>query len=172
MDPKEIQQKAIPLDIISLIEKLDAAESQCATTQLIIGAFFFARRSCKYLEVSHPESKRTKQLRLGNLAFYKGDIKIPHSSPLKLQTAERISITFEKQKNGRKFDTVTQWQTGHAFLCPIIQWAALMRRILGYPGTTKDTKVLTVMIGTRISNITSKNIKTALHKGVMTYGKA
>ncbi len=172
MDPKEIQQKAIPLDVISLIAKLDAIESQCATTQLIIGAFFFTCRSCKYLEVSHPESKRTKQLMLGNLAFYKGNIKIPHSSPLKLQTTNRISINFETQKNGRKFDTVTQWQTGHASLCPIIQWAALTQRILGYPSTTKDTKVLTVMIGMRILNITSKNIKTALHDGVTTYGKA
>jgi hypothetical protein len=60
MDPKEIQQKAIPLDVISLIAKLDTTESQRATTQLIIGAFFFGCRSCKYLEVSHPESKRTK----------------------------------------------------------------------------------------------------------------
>ncbi len=109
MDPKEIQQKAIPLDVISLIAKLDATETQRAITQLIIGAFFFACRSCEYLEVSHPESKRTKQLTLGNLAFYKGDIEIPHSSPLELQTADRISITFEALKNGRKFDTVTQW---------------------------------------------------------------
>ena len=171
-DPKEIQQKAIPLDVISLIAKLDATESQRATTQLIIGAFFFACRSCEYLEVSHPESKRTKQLTLGNLAFYKGDIKIPHSSPLELQTADGISITFETKQNGGKFNPVMQWRTGHASLCPIIQWAALMRRILGYPGTTKDTKVLTVMIGTRISNITSKNIKTALHNGMTTYGKA
>jgi hypothetical protein len=139
---------------------------------LIIGAFFFAYRSCEYLEVSHPESKRTKQLTLGNLAFYKGNIEIPHSSPLELQTTDRISITFKTQKNGRKFDTFTQWQTRHASLCPIIQWAALMQRILGYPGTTKDTKVSTVMIGTRISNITSKNIEMALCDGVATYGKA
>ena len=109
---------------------------------------------------------------LGNLAFYKGDIKIPHSSPLKLQTADRIFITFKTQKHGRQFNTVMQWQTGHASLCPIIQWAALTRRILGYPGTTKDTKVSTVMIGMRISNITSKNIETALRDGVTTYGEA
>ena len=172
MDQKEIQQKAIPLDVISLIAKLDATESQHATTQMIIGAFFFACRSCEYLEVSHPESKRTKQLTLGNLAFYKGNIKIPHSSTLKLQTADRISITFKTKKNGRKFDTIMQWQTGHASLCSIIQWAVLTQRILGYPGTTKDMKVSTVMIGTRISNIMSKSIEMALRDSVTTYGKA
>jgi hypothetical protein len=80
-DPKEIQQKAVLLGVISLIASLNATESQHVSSQLIIGAFFFACRSCKYLEVSHPETKRAKQLMLGNLAFYKSDIKIPHSFP-------------------------------------------------------------------------------------------
>jgi hypothetical protein len=139
---------------------------------LIIGAFFFACRSCKYFKVSCPETKRTKQLTLGNLAFYKSNIEIPHSSPLELHNANRISITFETQKNGRKFDTVTQWRTRHAPLCPITQWAALVKRILSYPGSTKNTKVSRVMIGTRISNITSKIVETVLRDSVKTYGKA
>jgi len=165
-DPKEIQQKAVPLGVISLIASLNATESQRATSRLIIGAFFFACRSCGYLEVSRPETKRTKQLTLGNLAIYKSDIKIPYSSPLESNNADRISITFEIQKNGRKFDTVMQWRTRHAPLCPIIQWAVLVKQILSYPGLTKNTKVSTVMIGTRILNITSKIVKMALRDGV------
>jgi hypothetical protein len=109
---------------------------------------------------------------LGNLAFYKSDIEIPHSSPLKLHNADRISITFETPKNGRKCDTVTQWRTGHASLCPIIQWAALVKQILSYPGSTKNTKVSMVMIGTRILNITSKIVETVLRGGVKIYSKA
>ncbi len=50
-DPKEIQQKTIPLDVISLIAKEEMTEIQQATSQLIIGTFFFACCSCKYLKV-------------------------------------------------------------------------------------------------------------------------
>ncbi len=65
-----------------------------------------------------------------------------------------------------------QWRTRHAPLCPIIQWAVLVKQILSYPGLTKNTKVSTVMIGTRILNITSKIVKMALRDGVKTYSKA
>jgi tRNA isopentenyl-2-thiomethyl-A-37 hydroxylase MiaE len=51
MDPKEVQEKAIPLKVISLIEHVRGTEIQQATGQLIIGAFFYASRSCEYLKV-------------------------------------------------------------------------------------------------------------------------
>jgi hypothetical protein len=79
---------------------------------------------------------------------------------------------FEMQKNGQKFNTIMQWQTGHTHLCPIIQWAALTQQILGYPGTTKNTKVLTVQNSRKLLHITSKIITMALHDGVAAYGKA
>ncbi len=97
--------------------------------------------------------------------------KYPIPPPLELHNTNRISITFETQKNGRKFDSVMQWRTGHTPLCPIIQWAALVKQILSYPGSMKNTKVSTVMIGTRISNIMSKIVKAELRNGVKTYGK-
>ncbi len=109
---------------------------------------------------------------LGYLAFYKSGNKIPHSSPLELHITDRISIMFEMQKNGQKFNTIMQWQTGHTHLCPIIQWAALTQQILGYPGTTKNTKVLTVQNSRKLLHITSKIITMALHDGVAAYGKA
>jgi hypothetical protein len=171
MDPKEVQRKAIPLDVISLITKLDITESQCTTSELIVGAFFFACRSCKYLKVLQLETKRTEQLTLGNLAFYKGGIEIPHSSPLKLHTADRIFITLETQKNGQKIDTIIQRRTGHPHLCPIIQWAALTRQILGYPGTTNDTKVSTIWNSGKLLHITSKIIKMALRDSIAAYGE-
>jgi hypothetical protein len=77
-DTKEIQQKAIPLGIISLITKADTTETQKATAQLIIGAFFFTFRSCKYLKVKNPEDKKTKILTIKNVAFSKNDNIIPH----------------------------------------------------------------------------------------------
>ncbi len=62
MDPKEVQEKAIPLKVILLIEHVCGTEIQQATGQLIIGAFFFACRLCEYLKVQKSEDKKTKQL--------------------------------------------------------------------------------------------------------------
>jgi hypothetical protein len=45
MDLKEVQEKAIPLKVISLIERVCGTEIQQATGQLIIGAFFYACQS-------------------------------------------------------------------------------------------------------------------------------
>jgi hypothetical protein len=42
MDSKEVQEKAIPLKVISLMECVRETEIQQATGQLIIGAFFYA----------------------------------------------------------------------------------------------------------------------------------
>jgi hypothetical protein len=42
MDPKEVQEKAISPEVISLIERISGTEIQQATGQLIIGAFFYA----------------------------------------------------------------------------------------------------------------------------------
>ncbi len=68
-DPKEIPKKAIPLCVISLVTLKTSTEKQIATTQLIIGAFFFAMRSCEFLKVPKQDNKKTKQLTLSNIAF-------------------------------------------------------------------------------------------------------
>ena len=68
-DPKEIQQKAIPLEVISLINRAATTNRQHTIAQLITGAFFFACRSCKYLKVQRPEDKQTKIFTLNNIKF-------------------------------------------------------------------------------------------------------
>jgi hypothetical protein len=125
-DPKEIQQKAIPLSVVSLIVQANTTKMQQATTQLIVGAFFFACRLCKNLQVPTPEEKQTKILMLENISFYKDKIELPHSETSELATANHVSITFISQKNGRKNNTITQWRANVKVLCPVIQWAALV----------------------------------------------
>jgi hypothetical protein len=120
MDPKEVQEKAIPLNVISLIEQVRGTEIQRATGHLIIGTFFFACRSCESLKVQKPEDKNTKQLTFGNIAFYKNNERITNSSE-HLATADRVALTFETQKNGQKFNTITQWKTSDPILCPVLQ---------------------------------------------------
>eukprot|EP00957_Ditylum_brightwellii_P093136 7091070-Ditylum_brightwellii.AAC.1 len=49
-DPKSKQQKALPIEVLKVVAKAKATESQRAVAQLAIGAFFFACKSCKYLK--------------------------------------------------------------------------------------------------------------------------
>ncbi len=111
------------MSVISLIAQANMTEMQQATTQPIVGAVFFACRSCKYLQVPKPEEKQTKILTLENICFYKDEIQLPQLQTLELVTADHISITFISQKNCRKNDTITQLRTNNKVLCPVIQWA-------------------------------------------------
>lgn len=169
-DPKEIPEKAIPLCVISLVALKTATEKQHAITQLTIGAFYFAMRSCEYLKVPKQEDKKTKQLTLRNIAFYLDGTLLPHSST-SLHNASSVSITFETQKNSRKFDTITQWRTTHDTLCPVCQWAALIKRIRAYPNATDETPVSAVLQHNKITHITNNDIVHALHDGLKTYGE-
>ncbi len=171
-DPKEIPEKAIPLCVISLVALKTSTKKQLATTQLLkIGAFFFAMRSCEYLQVPKQDDKKTKQLTLSNIAFYKDGNLIAHSST-NLSKAASVSVTFESQKNSRKFDTITQWRTTHETLCPVKQWASLVQRIWAYPNATAQTLVSAVLQHKKITHITNNNITNALQDSLKTYGEA
>jgi hypothetical protein len=170
-DPKEIPEKAVPLCIISLVALKTSTEKQVATTQLIVGAFFFAMRSCEYLKVPKQHDKKTKQLTLANIAFYNDGKLINHSSP-DLSAAASVSITFESQKNSRKFDTITQWRKTHETLCPVKQWAALVQRIWSCPNTTTQTPVSALLQHNKVIHITNQDIVHALQDSLKTYREA
>jgi hypothetical protein len=171
-DPKKIQQKAVPLSVISLIAQVNMTDLQCATAQLVIGAFFFACRSCEYLQVPKPEEKKTKILMLADIAFFKNDVKLPHTTSLMLVTVDRVSITFISQKNGRKNDTLTQWKTYDKVLCPVLQWAAIIHRISKYTSATSDTPVLAFWARGLIKHVTGKIVENALGDSVVALGEA
>jgi hypothetical protein len=142
-----------------------STEKQVAIGQLIIAAFFFACRLCEYLKVPNQDQQLTKQLTLGNIVFYKAGKIIPHKCS-SIFLAECVSITFETQKNKRKFDTVTQYATLHPVLCPVKQWAEIVKRISLYPGASKATPVSAVLRHKRIAQITQKMVNEALRDGV------
>jgi len=171
-DPKEQHEKALPSCILSRIALNQTSETKRAISQLTIGAFFFACRSCEYLKVSKPSDKQTKQLTLGNIAFFKDGKcldRISHASHLHL--ADSVSITFETQKNDRKFDTITQWRTPHNTLCPVKQWAAIVTRISSYAGTNNSTPVSTVLRHNLLDNITAKEVILTLQDAVVAHGE-
>lgn len=139
-------------------------------SQLGVGAFFFACRSCEYLKVPQSEQRRTDIIRIRNIRFLLDGVVLSHSDP-RLEFADCVSITFEWQKNDCRFETVTQMATGDLLLCPVRAWAAVVRRILGYPGADENTPVSAVWRYGRIEHVTSPAMVNALRDAVKAIGK-
>ena len=160
-DPAEKQQKAIPLCVLKELANLRSTEKQKAVYQLSLGAFFFAMRSCEYVEVKDYSSRRTKRLCLRNLCFRRDGAVLPHDDP-NLHLADTISILFEKQKKEERNDEITQHSSGETLLNPTRLWAAITKRIRSYPGANDDTPVSAVWRNNRIEHITADDIINAI----------
>jgi hypothetical protein len=108
--------------------------------QLVVGAFFFAMRSCEYSAV--PGERRTKLLELRNIRFYTNNRELSASSNF-LHLADCASITFFFQKNEQRDETITMHRTHDPTLYPVRSWAAVCSRIREYPDATPSTPVNT-----------------------------
>ena len=86
-----------------------------------------------------------------------------HNNP-ELEFADSISATFETQKKDERFETVTQYASGHQILCPVRAWAAVVKRIMSYPGATGDTAVSAVWRNNRIEHVKSQDIIDAINR--------
>ena len=114
---------------------------QTATVWLLIGAIFFAMRSCEYLETNtKEEDRRTNILRLRNIIFKTNGKTISHSSP-RLQSAQIVMIIFEYQKNDKRDVQVHMFKTSDSVLNPVIAWANTVKRVWSYPNSSEDSKV-------------------------------
>jgi hypothetical protein len=117
---------------------------------LLIGALFFAMRSCEYSSTNTSDGPRkTKLLTCNNIQFLiqtkDGLSTIPHNTNLStLYKAHCVSINFISQKNGDKAIKVTQYKSNKT-LCPVIAWANTVHRVLQYPKTTGDSTVNTFL---------------------------
>jgi hypothetical protein len=107
---------------------------------LITGAYFFAMRSCEY---SHVERRgRTKLLRVQDIVF--SDISCRAIDPRDhhlMSQAEYVTVTFQNQKNNKKFEQRTQQRTNDPVLCPVQSWRIIIQQILSSPGTSMSTPV-------------------------------
>ena len=85
--------------VLRKMSDIASTEKEKAITWILIGAIFFAMRSCEYLRTSSSEeNKRTKILRTRNFKFKKNGITLRNSST-ELESADMVVITFEFQKN-------------------------------------------------------------------------
>ena len=141
-DSSKRKQKALPMFVIRKIMELAITDKQIALAWLLVGAIFFAMRSCEYLKTVHKEdSKRTKILRLKNIIFKKNRKTLDHTDE-EIVSADLVIIKFEFQKNNIRNKSVHMWSTGDKVLCPVRAWAETVRRIRKtVPDVNEDTKV-------------------------------
>jgi hypothetical protein len=129
--------------------------------EIFMGAFFFAIRSCEYIQVSRP--RRTKLLALKNINFFRGRWRLLHSNP-NLHKAECISIAFELQKRDSKHDIITQHHSSDPLLCPVKIWARIAKLLCSYQSSSRETTVNTYQYpDLTIHLFTSKELLSRIH---------
>ena len=130
------------------------------TSQLSIGAFFFACKSCEYLKVPQAEKQRTDVLQLRSIRFFRNGKDMNHKNPW-LEFADCISITFEWQKEGERIGHChTNGVKGsHSLSSAIVD--SNYKKIWEYTGPTEDTLVSAVWRYGRLEHISSKEMTEA-----------
>ena len=132
-------------------------------------AFFFAMRSCEYLETKG-EDRRTDPIRLRNLVFRKNNRIVPHNDP-NLADADNITVTFEFQKRDLRDDSVTQTKSGDPLLCPVRAAAAIVRRLQSF-NANADTHIYVYKNQRgKLMNLNSKSALTHLRNFIKTVDK-
>jgi hypothetical protein len=138
LDPAPQRQTAISINVLKSMRELASTPADTAAADLAMAAFFFACRSCKYIQVQGP--RRTKPIRVGDVQFRQGKVIVPHDSP-ELHLAETVSIIFRDQKNRSKYQTQTSWSTTDPQANPVLAWAKVARRVQATSRCKESTKV-------------------------------
>jgi hypothetical protein len=146
-------------------------------SELAIMAYFFAMRSCEFTLTPMPG--RTKVIRLRGIVFRdKQNHELDHRST-DLYLAERVTVTFEDQKNGTKMDKRTHQRTGDPILCPVERIASLVERIYRrVPSASPDTAINTMFLLSRESKASSTALRNYIRSsctcggGTTTFGFA
>jgi hypothetical protein len=136
----------------------------------VIGAFFFAMRSCEY---SKPATLgQTKCIDLDGLIFRTAtNTVIAHADPHLLSKAEYITVTFVSQKNGTKMDSRTQRRTNDPQLCPVLRYGSQVQRILRtLPSATGSTTINTIAYKGKPGLITNTYILEILRTTCSSFG--
>ena len=165
------QQKALPACVLRQLATRKTSAENIAIAQLATGAFFFAMRSCEYLQTNLPEDKRrTKILRQQDIRFFTKGKLLAHSNN-NLAMADTVSITFEFQKSDERHETITMHRSGDTSLCPVRAWAAVIQRIRSYPNTDPSTTVNTILVDNKLARISSSTMLSKLRSAVRTLGE-
>ena len=170
-DGSKKKQKALPMFVLRKMLEIANSEWDRAVSWLLIGAIFFAMRSCEYLETkAKEEDRRTRILRLRNFKFrVKGGI--VNWEAKDIHEGDLVIITFEYQKNDKRDVRVHQFSTTDSVLNPVLAWANTIYRLKKIPGVSGDTKVSMILEGGKVSKIKADQVRIHLRSVVMLVGE-
>jgi hypothetical protein len=150
---------------------LSSSDREKAVSWLLIGAIFFAMRSCEYLQTASEEKKRTKIVRIGNVIFKKDNILVHHSD-INLQHADLVRIKFSFQKNDKRDVCIHMFKSGDQILCPVIAWARTIQRVRKIPNSTDDSEVCLFLDNKQnVYNINAAYVRSRLRAIVILIGE-
>ena len=160
------------MSVLRFLFERAITELDFAIAHLLIGAIFFAMRSCEYLKTcSEEESKRTKILRLKNFTFIKSGKILPLKSR-RLDTANLVRIQFEFQKNDKRDQSVHMYRSGDKILCPVRAWGHTFYRLLKtIPDVSEETKVCEFYFNGKSQEINSNMVRSKLRATVDLLGE-
>lgn len=175
-DPPKNQQRAITPKLLRGMHALSGAHNKTTSNtafaivaELSIVAFFFAMRSC---EISlTPSPGKTRPIRLGGVVFRDASHREICHRDGDLSKAERVTITFEDQKNGTKMDKRTHQRTNDPVLCPVRCASALVKRIYDrVPNASEDTTLDTMYLVERRCRVSGALIRQHLRSSCTALG--
>ena len=170
-DGRRRKQKALPMMVLRKMLQISVTEREKAISWLLIGAIFFAMRSCEYLKTAAEETKRTKIVRIGNILFKKNNRVLPHSST-QLKSADLVRIRFEYQKNDHRDVLIHMFKSGDPELCPVVAWASVVKRVRIIPGSDDNSEVcLFSDTRQRTTLLKAEHVRTRLRAVVDIMGK-
>ncbi|KAI2501863.1 hypothetical protein MHU86_12628 [Fragilaria crotonensis] len=119
--------KPLPLPLVAHVwhhAALAATPHALAASCCLVIGFYFLLRPGEYLGTPRPT-----QFRFGDVRFWIGSRALDHTTcpAADLVAATFVTLTFNRQKNGVRNETVGHGRSGHAHLCPV---HALATRVL------------------------------------------
>ena len=136
----------------------------------LLGAVFYAMRSCEYSETPGEAEKLTNVVRLQDVMFKRFNRTMRHDDPF-LHLADTVHIKFPTQKSGDKDDVVTQHNNGDATLNPVVAWATVVRRVWAIPGAKENWTVDRYTCNGKIYRMTGKDVEGTLRNMVNIIGE-
>ena len=167
-DPKEKQQKAIPMSMIRNLHSLKT-NFDIAIANLLTVAIFFCMRSCKYLIVPEQENRKTKLLTVGDFRFFTSSREVTYENSGEMITT--VSITFVNQKDGEKQEAITLHETKDDTLCPVKAALKTVRRIMSYKSSKSETTINTYFSGNTKILISNNHALKALRDIIPSIGE-
>ena len=158
-DPPVNNQICLPIIIFKQILNQYSQGKFKYVSQVILGALFFALRSCEYVSPLDSTPRKTQLIQYGHIRFFMEGKEI--LEPTSWSMSHSVSLTFITQKNNMPYTTITQCRSG-SNLCPVKAWAVIKSRLHSYPNTNHKTPINTVKTGNQYHRITASQVRDLL----------